>query len=270
MEVAVKDQYFGDVNDYRKYGLLRALGGGGKVSTMVCWALTRGDGRSDGGRTSYLRDPGGWEAYDPALYSHLRKQVVVNGNRSVRAAECPSVLPNCAFFSEILPADPEARDQYFERLLERSEGKVLLFLDPDNGIAVKSAPRGTPASHKYVYPCELERTYKAGLTVLVYQHFPRAARAPYIRKRVLELNRVLGVRRIVTFSTSHVVFLLVPQEKHWPLLNEAFEDVASRWGGQISVALHSIKADGKVSMRAVALPRRAPTGCQRTLPTSAA
>ena len=34
----VKDQYFGDVNDYRKYGLLRALGHAG-FQTLVVWML---------------------------------------------------------------------------------------------------------------------------------------------------------------------------------------------------------------------------------------
>ena len=35
----VKDQYFGDVNNYRKYGLLRALGHAG-LKTLVVWMLT--------------------------------------------------------------------------------------------------------------------------------------------------------------------------------------------------------------------------------------
>ena len=37
----MKNQYFGDVNDYRKYGLLRLLGRAGKVKIGVCWMLTR-------------------------------------------------------------------------------------------------------------------------------------------------------------------------------------------------------------------------------------
>jgi hypothetical protein len=35
----VKNQYFGDVNDYRKYGLLRVLTNGGEIKTFVCWML---------------------------------------------------------------------------------------------------------------------------------------------------------------------------------------------------------------------------------------
>jgi hypothetical protein len=36
----MKNQYFGDENDYKKYGLLRMLAGEVKMKTAVCWMLT--------------------------------------------------------------------------------------------------------------------------------------------------------------------------------------------------------------------------------------
>lgn len=56
-DASMKNQYFGDINDYHKYGLLRLLGGGGELATAVCWMLTPDDGRSDGGHTGYLHAP---------------------------------------------------------------------------------------------------------------------------------------------------------------------------------------------------------------------
>ena len=41
----MKNQYFGDMYDYIKYGLLRQLSGCGKVSLAVCWMLTENDDR---------------------------------------------------------------------------------------------------------------------------------------------------------------------------------------------------------------------------------
>jgi hypothetical protein len=40
----MKDQYFGDINDYRKYGLLRILSGmrcsgQSNISAAICWML---------------------------------------------------------------------------------------------------------------------------------------------------------------------------------------------------------------------------------------
>ena len=39
----MKNQYFGDINDYRKHGILRALSNGGEVKTAVCWMLSPED-----------------------------------------------------------------------------------------------------------------------------------------------------------------------------------------------------------------------------------
>ncbi|CAA9432540.1 MAG: hypothetical protein AVDCRST_MAG37-733 [uncultured Rubrobacteraceae bacterium] len=50
----MKNQYFGDVSDYRKYGLLRVLSSEGEISTGVCWMLTPSDGRTDGRKLEYL------------------------------------------------------------------------------------------------------------------------------------------------------------------------------------------------------------------------
>jgi len=54
----VKDQYFGDVNNYRKYGLLRALATAGSIG--VCWLLTPDDGGNDGRPRRYLDEPSKW------------------------------------------------------------------------------------------------------------------------------------------------------------------------------------------------------------------
>jgi hypothetical protein len=60
----VKNQYFGDVNDYRKYGLLRTLSGNGQYRIGVCWMLTADDGRTDGRFTGYLAVQQRWRQYD--------------------------------------------------------------------------------------------------------------------------------------------------------------------------------------------------------------
>lgn len=53
----MKNQYFGDIYDYIKYGLLRRLSHYGNISTAVCWMLTENDDKKDGHRVNYLREP---------------------------------------------------------------------------------------------------------------------------------------------------------------------------------------------------------------------
>lgn len=56
----MKNQYFGDINDFRKYGILRALAGP-PLSLVVSWMLTPDDGSTDGEFISYLSEPRRWE-----------------------------------------------------------------------------------------------------------------------------------------------------------------------------------------------------------------
>ncbi len=67
----MKDQYVGDVNDYRKYGLLRAFQSAGAHQLLVAWMLTPDDGGSDGNLRSYLQKSPRWERFDPELYNRL-------------------------------------------------------------------------------------------------------------------------------------------------------------------------------------------------------
>jgi len=68
----MKNQYFGDVNDYRKYGLLRALQSTGDYTLLVAWMLTQNDGGRDGGMRSYLGHSEKWKHFDADLYAGLK------------------------------------------------------------------------------------------------------------------------------------------------------------------------------------------------------
>ena len=69
----MKDQYFGDVNDYRKYGLLRVLLSETGLTHTLCWMLTPSDGRSDGKFVDYLASPKRWQHLDPPLFEFLAR-----------------------------------------------------------------------------------------------------------------------------------------------------------------------------------------------------
>lgn len=233
----MKNQYFGDVNDYRKYGLLRGLSANGALKTVVCWTLTPDDSRTDGSRVGYLSQPEAWHRYDPVVFSHLQRTIRA-GVRAVKAIEDQRVLPNCTFFDELLMDDAAKRDQYFERFRKFARGRDLVFFDPDNGLGVKSVGRGDRNSSKYLYDSEVAATYREDHSILVYQHFPRREREPFVRGLIERLGPSLGVTEAFSFTTSHVVFLLLPQSRHLPQLTRQAIEVARRWMGQIRVTRH--------------------------------
>ena len=96
----MKNQYFGDLADYRKYGLWRALAGAG-LRAGVCWMLTPDDRSGHGRRAGYLRRPE-WKQCDPPLFEFLRRRREA-GALHIREAENENrpggTFPQFAFHS---------------------------------------------------------------------------------------------------------------------------------------------------------------------------
>jgi hypothetical protein len=91
----VKNQYFGDINDYRKYGLLRVLTNGGEIRTAICWMLTADDGRGDGGFIDCLEQPvTGMFISGPEGEQTLRLDGVVDWQRAWASAPRARRPPN--------------------------------------------------------------------------------------------------------------------------------------------------------------------------------
>ena len=53
----MKNQYFGDINDYRKYGLMRVLAQRSSLALGICWLITEDDEHGDGELRAYLSNP---------------------------------------------------------------------------------------------------------------------------------------------------------------------------------------------------------------------
>jgi len=83
----MKDQYFGDINDYRKYGLLRAIIRSSRLRLLVAWMLTPDDGSTDGKFVSYLENPGKWSRHDPVLFQKMKGFLAHDQKRRVSLIE---------------------------------------------------------------------------------------------------------------------------------------------------------------------------------------
>jgi hypothetical protein len=234
----MKNQYFGDINDYRKYGLLRILTNRGEIKTAVCWMLTTDDDGTDGGFIGYLEQEDRWRDFDPPLFDRLRELVQRQNLRDVRGAENSAILPSCGFAPGFLPDDSDGRSWYFDAFKGVAEGCDLVFFDPDNGIEIESKPCGRKGSSKYLYWHEIGHFWSAGHSLLIYQHFPRVKRDLYIRGKACRLMEKTGAPEVISFRTSHVVFFLLPQRNRLYCFRERSEEVARRWDGQIRVAYH--------------------------------
>lgn len=236
----MKNQYFGDINDYRKYGLLRALGGRGQLRIGVWWMLTEDDAGMDGQFTGYLSSPQRWRQYDPELYDGLRTALASEAARSVGHLEATDLLTNADFLSDLLPDNAIDRGNHFVQMLQQFRSVDLLFADPDNGLEVPSRPMGRRGSSKYLYWREVAQSYEAGHSLLIYQHFCREERSHFRKRLAEELIRQTGTSQVWTFTTPHVLFLLAPQERHLTQLRRGICEVEQAWNGQISVMQHDV------------------------------
>jgi hypothetical protein len=230
----VKDQYCGDINDYRKYGIIRQLLEGSALSLGMCWMLTPSDGRTDGKHTSYLAQPKLWRRYDPVLFDFMHAVVHQKG-RLVRHVEESSLFMGARFFSEAVPDDASRRREWFDRSRQIMTGVDLLFCDPDNGLEVSSVRFGRKGSSKYMYWAEVQAAWADGHSLLIYQHFPRRERVAFMSALVAEIRARTGAVTVVPFSTANVLFLLIIQNDHASALLSACARIARQWAGQVEV-----------------------------------
>jgi hypothetical protein len=206
----MKNQYVGDINDYRKYALLRHLSDSSRFRLGVCWMLTADDNRTDGGKVEYLSSPGKWRRFDPELFDILRDCVAAR-RRHVEAIEQSGCLPGAVYHSTLVTDDRNLRISYFEEAKQRLSPAALVFFDPDNGLEVRSCRLGNRNSSKYLYWHELDSFYRSGKSVLVFQHFIREKRTIFVKRLMEELTTRLAPGEVFAFLTPNVVFLLAAQ-----------------------------------------------------------
>ena len=224
----MKHQYFGDVNDYVKYGLLRCFAEAG-FRVGICWMLTPEDQKPEGQRTKYLSQPEKWGHHDANLYSLLSRVVPRTNGKHLCHIEAKGAIPNAMFFGDIVPDIKINRSVWYKRALATLNGSEVLFFDPDNGIEVPSKPMGRKESSKYIYWEELQAAWKQNASLLVFQHFPRMKRTEYIPAMVQEMRARLKGSSIVPLRSSNILFLLAHRSSDSSRINNVLKLINSRW-----------------------------------------
>jgi hypothetical protein len=228
-ETPMQDRYAGDIGDFGKYALLRALSPGRKVG--VCWYLASAEGESnnDGAHTTYLEQPERFRHLDPKLFDVLKGYVhaVRRGKteRSVAQLEALQLLHGSARYHRTpVPRRSEGREAWRNELVESMRGADLLLLDPDNGI------EGKHLSHKAAAFEELKALRAPGRTLVLYHHQTRfkggaEAEVLALRGRLAEhgFREVEGIR-FRPYSSRYYILLDAA-----PDLVARLDALAGRW-----------------------------------------
>jgi hypothetical protein len=174
----MQNRYVGDIGDYLKLGILRALSPGRRLG--VAWWLYPDQENRDGRHIGYLHHPERWRDFDPTLFDALAEIVTAN-RRDVHALEATNILSGATFASEMIPSDGpvtqrrQSRQEWFARMKEKLTNCDLVFVDPDNGLEPDSFSHGSAKAGKSVLLTELRELERPGRCLIAYHHQTRRA-----------------------------------------------------------------------------------------------
>lgn len=227
----MKNQYVGDINDYKKYSLIEIISEVLNEKILIAWMLTVDDSRNDGNKLDYLKNKRNESQLNPELFAKLK---------SIDKSKCgiediqKLLGDKYNFHSKTLYDNKEKRTNYFEELLVEAEKVGIVFFDPDNGIEVKSVKCGNKNSSKYLYWDEIQQFAKCEKDILIYQHFPRKERKQYINDLKAELQKTTKLN-VLPIQTENVLFLLAT--KQGGKLNE----IKSKWDEKLYILKNNRK-----------------------------
>ena len=265
----MKNQYFGDLADYRKYGLLRTLAGAG-LSAGVCWMLTPDDDSGHGNNAGYLRShpphplpptlptrpprpsrvrdsgtdgtdgrdrqggeggEGGWEwEWEKCDPELFRFLAEKRRDGRLHVAEAESA-PGIFGDADFhsRPFCGSERREYFADARRRFRGRDLVFLDPDKGLRPR---RGLEDAH--LDWDDAAEMFAAGHSLAVTQ-FPRWGApegnlAAVAEKRDALAKRLRAEVRVVHFCRHPWLFFLVAvQPRHAAAARRAVARLRRQW-----------------------------------------
>lgn len=243
----MQDRYAGDVGDFGKIALLRYLQAKGlsvginwyKVLEMDSEKNSDGSFKQDDGKNLI---PEKLRECDPTLADKLTK-IACSKRRSISSLQKADLIPGAIYYDAPLSVDN--RSAWHQQAMKKLSGADLVFMDPDNGLKVKSVGKKSVRSIKYAFYEEVKDYIDAGKSVLVYNHRCRKTEKEYfddIEKKLEEEVKVYGaVIQAITFhkGTIRDYFAIPACEEHAKLIKEAFVEMSeSIWGRLGACKLH--------------------------------
>ena len=236
----MQHHFVGDVGDFGKYGLLRAVTGRcseaqQQLTLGVIWYLNHRKA------VEYLDNPDCYSDCDPCLFDELAKTVSDESRRKqpLDRVEASEVLGDPAltdFYRVPIPSGKEPRERWWKEAHEHLEAFQVVFLDPDNSLKT-STRRGTSPRHAYLD--EVEPLVVRGQTAIIYQSYGRNEHTEQMaewRSALVEELKLQFEPVILRFDPAVNppkirAFIILPAKDHAALISERLDQLLTGpWG----------------------------------------
>lgn len=219
----MKNQYFGDKNDFLKYDLVLTLIE--KIDNLKCFTfipmLTEHDPSGHGSRTDY-------DGSRRRELDNFLKGCIKESNRNIKNLRSFMSSKNIEYhpYKEDEYFPNAGREQYFDSIDSSILNRSVIVIDPDNGFEVKSMRSGN--GHKYLKYSELSALYArmdSNSLILVYQYIPRVKRESYFAQIGQKVRRGMNTRGPICLSDNIVAFFIMAKtgeliNKTWKVIND--------------------------------------------------
>ncbi len=203
----MQDRYAGDVGDFGKFSLLKALFNHPKYRLGIIWYLYPNESHNDDGRHIEYLDKTEYKNCDVKLVRQLAH--IVSDKRSVKSLEKLNVLSsNVVYYSVPLicyednpgqtalakQTRKESREKWLVDAVKMTSDCNVVFLDPDNGLEIKSVPGiNQKKSGKFSYYSEVEALFYNKSACVIYHHLNRSqSHDKQIKHRVEYLSSMIN------------------------------------------------------------------------------
>lgn len=191
----MQDRYAGDIGDFGKIALLQALQRQGLV-IGVNWYRVKplpseynADGTFKQMDGKYREIPEGLQKGHEELAKKLL--TIPEEKRSTDTLEALKLIPGAVYYNAFLTV--ERREEWHRDAMEQLKSAQLIFMDPDNGLLVKSVGKKSARSVKYTFYHEVKTFLEQGKSVLIYNHRCRKPEKKYFHDICEKLEKCVGV-----------------------------------------------------------------------------
>lgn len=222
----MKNQYFGDKNDFFKYDFVLTLMENIiqiKTFTFIPM-LTENDESDDGTLVNYT----GNRRKDLEIFL---KKCVINKEREV--SKLSDFMKNKKFeynhYKDTEYFKHNSRQEYFNGIKKEMLKATVILLDPDNGFEISSMRKSK--GNKYLKYSEVEQIYdKMGSdsVVIVYQHIPRVSREDFFKSIGDKLKQKLYNGQVICISNNVIAFFIISKG----FINSQLKHIAERYAEQ--------------------------------------